>query len=220
MDWFQLLLARRSTTFERRTTFGTSSCHCPACHAVVLDPAPEVTVVVEVPEVVVLDVVVLDVVVLDVVVLDVEVVVPVVVVVVLDVVVLDVVVLDVVVLDVVVLDVEVVVPVVVVVVVPPPTTPVHTVPFRVNEAGTGLLEPLTLPLNPKLAVPPVASAAFQATLATRTSAPDWLSVPFQSCVMVWPAPKVQSSRQPFSASPRLVTVTLTPNPPGQLLPTA
>jgi hypothetical protein len=89
----------------------------------------------------------------------------------------------------------------------------------VKADGSGLLDPL-VPLNPKLAVPPVPRAPFQSTLLTVTAEPDWLSVPFHSWVMVWPAPKVQASRQPLSGSPRLVTVTLAPNPPGHWLETA
>ncbi len=49
---------------------------------------------------------------------------------------------------------------------------------------------------------------------TVTFAPDWVTVPFQSWVTVCPAVKDQANRHPLSASPRLVTVTEAPNPPG------
>ena len=55
---------------------------------------------------------------------------------------------------------------------------------------------------------------------TVTAAPDWVTVPFQSWVMVCPAVNDQVSFQLVNASPRLVMVTLAPKPPVQELVTA
>jgi hypothetical protein len=44
-----------------------------------------------------------------------------------------------------------------------------------------------------------------------------VTVPFQSWVMVCPAPNDQVSRQPLMESPKFVTVTLALKPPGQEL---
>src|SRR5204862_4823926 len=95
----------------------------------------------------------------------------------------------------------------------PPTLPVQTVPLRAKLAGTGLL-PTHDPLNPKLVLPALAMAAFHAALVTVTWAPDCVYDPFHNWVTVCPAVKLQLSRQPLIPSPRLVTVTLAPKPPG------
>ena len=50
-------------------------------------------------------------------------------------------------------------------------------------------------------------------MATVTFAPDWVYEPFHSEVMVWPDPNDQARFQLLIGSPRLVIVTLAPNPP-------
>jgi hypothetical protein len=107
----------------------------------------------------------------------------------------------------------------VVVVVPPPTEPVQVFPLSAKLAGTGLEVLFQEPLKPKLADPPVERDAFQPASFTDTFAPDWVTVPFQSGVPVWPAPNDQVRVQPLIASPRLTTLTLAPKPPGHWLET-
>src|SRR3954454_24200076 len=81
--------------------------------------------------------------------------------------------------------------------------PVQVTPLSAKLAGAGL-EPVQLPLNPTLTVAPVAMAALYGALVTVTAPPACAAVPFNSWVMPCPAVKVQVSRQPFTASPRLV----------------
>src|SRR5690242_1732563 len=90
--------------------------------------------------------------------------------------------------------------------------PVHATPLRVKLAGAGLLEP-DVPLNPKEALPPVGRLPLYSALVTVTCAPDWLTDPLHSCVMVCPAVKDQPSHQPEIGSPRLSMVTFAPKPP-------
>ena len=52
-----------------------------------------------------------------------------------------------------------------------------------------------------------------------TWAPDWLTEPFHSWVIVCPAPNDQVSFQFVTGSPRLVMVTFAPKPPGHELDT-
>ncbi|MFC7533386.1 hypothetical protein [Actinoplanes sp. GCM10030250] len=59
------------------------------------------------------------------------------------------------------------------------TPPVHTVPFKANDDGTGF-DPVHDPLNPNDAAPPVATAPFHPALRTVTVDPDWDTEPFQS----------------------------------------
>ena len=54
---------------------------------------------------------------------------------------------------------------------------------------------------------------------TVTLAPDWVRLPFQSWVTVWPLAKLHLSVQLVSGSPRLVMFTLAPKPPGHWLVT-
>jgi hypothetical protein len=53
------------------------------------------------------------------------------------------------------------------------TAPVHVVPFRLKEVGTGL-DPVQAPLNPKLVLPPVGIDPLYDRLETVTFAPDWV----------------------------------------------
>jgi len=54
-------------------------------------------------------------------------------------------------------------------------------------------------------------------LATETAEPDTVGVPFQSCWIFCPAPKVQPTFQDVTGLPRLVRVTLAPKPPPHWL---
>ena len=72
--------------------------------------------------------------------------------------------------------------------------------------------PLWVALKPKLTVPPVGMAAFQAVLAAVTSAPEVLNSAFQPWLRRSPEGKVHRTVQPLTGSPRLVTVTLPVNP--------
>jgi len=101
---------------------------------------------------------------------------------------------------------------------PPLTLPVHVVPFRAKLDGTGLL-PLHAPLNPKLVLAPVDSEPLYDTLLTTTFAPDWVKLPFHSCVIVCPAPNDQVSCQLLIGLPRFVMLTLAPKPPCHWLVT-
>ena len=62
--------------------------------------------------------------------------------------------------------------------------PVHTTPLSAKLPGTGLDALFQVPPKPKFVVTPVPRAAFHAALVTVTSDPDWLTVPFHSCVTV------------------------------------
>ena len=73
-------------------------------------------------------------------------------------------------------------------------------PLSAKSVGTGLL-PFHEPLNPKVVLPPVGMRAVVAGVGDGDRAPDWVTVPFHSWVMVCPAPNDQVSRQPFTASP-------------------
>src|SRR4051794_31230089 len=66
------------------------------------------------------------------------------------------------------------------------TAPVHAVPLSAKSVGAGL-DPVQEPLNPSAVLAPLPRLPFQAALTTLTCAPDWLAVPFQSCVMLCPA---------------------------------
>jgi hypothetical protein len=61
------------------------------------------------------------------------------------------------------------------------TAPVHAVPLKRKAAGAA---PDPDPLNPKVAVAPVATAPFQSALRTVTVAPAWETTPFQSWLTV------------------------------------
>src|SRR3954471_24890276 len=91
------------------------------------------------------------------------------------------------------------------------TPPVQATPLSAKLVGTGLAE-VQEPLNPKDARAPAPRFPFQVALVTVTWVPDWATVPFHSWVTVWPAANDQVSRQLVSASPRLSTSTLAPNP--------
>src|SRR5512142_813424 len=101
----------------------------------------------------------------------------------------------------------------------PVTPPVQGAPLSTKVVGEGF-DPFQEPLNPKAVLPPVGMVPLYAALVTVTCAPDWDRVPFHSWVTVWPAVNDQVSVQPFTGSPRLVLVTLAPNPPDQELETA
>src|SRR5512142_2674076 len=75
----------------------------------------------------------------------------------------------------------------------PETLPVQVVPLSANAVGTGLL-PFHEPLNPTLALPPVGMLPFHDAFVTVTCAPDWVTLPFQSWVIVCPAVKLHVSR--------------------------
>jgi hypothetical protein len=90
----------------------------------------------------------------------------------------------------------------------------QTVPLSEKVAGTALLVPVMEALKPKLVPPLVGMLPFQLAFVTVTSAPDWLTVPFHSWVMVCPPLNDHVSRHPFTGSPRLSMVTLAPKPPG------
>jgi hypothetical protein len=91
-------------------------------------------------------------------------------------------------------------------------------PFTENAVGLELL-PLTDPLNPIVALPPVARAPFQLSLVTVTFSPDWDQVPFQPLDTCWLPGNVNARVQLVIAEPLLVIVTLPVKPPGQLLGT-
>src|SRR4029078_13288985 len=67
------------------------------------------------------------------------------------------------------------------------------------------------------AVPLVAIALFQAALRTVTVEPDCVTEPFHSWVTVCPAEKAKTSDHPLIGSPRFVTSTAAPKPPGHWL---
>jgi hypothetical protein len=56
-------------------------------------------------------------------------------------------------------------------------------------------------------------------LVTVTLFPDWVALPFQNWVMVWPAGKENFRVQLDSGSPRFLMSTLAPNPPAHWLVT-
>jgi hypothetical protein len=95
----------------------------------------------------------------------------------------------------------------------PVTLPVQVVPLSANPDGTGLLA-LHAPLNPKATEAPLVIVALYDTSAAVTADPDWVTVAFHAWVTDCPAVKLQVNRHPLTVSPRLVTVTLAPNPPG------
>jgi hypothetical protein len=77
----------------------------------------------------------------------------------------------------------------------------QALPFTAKAVGTGLLV-VQVPLNPGLTVPFAGTLPFQLALVTVTSCPDWLKVPFQPWVTLWPAAgKVKVRVQPFQAVP-------------------
>jgi hypothetical protein len=61
------------------------------------------------------------------------------------------------------------------------------------------LVPECVPLKPKLADAPGATLPFQPALVAVTCEPDWVAVPDQAWVMVWPLPKLNFNVQPFHA---------------------
>src|SRR6185437_1478686 len=75
---------------------------------------------------------------------------------------------------------------------PPPMVPVQVVPLSVNVVGVGF-EPFHAPLKPKLVLLPAPMEPLYETLLTVTLPPDWVWLPFQSWVMVCPAPNDQVS---------------------------
>ena len=96
------------------------------------------------------------------------------------------------------------------------TPPVHTVPFSVNVVGTPTWSPVTEPLKPNDAVPPVGIDRFQSTLDAVTLAPEAANVAFQP----WPKRSEPGNDQarvhPSTGSPRLWIVTFAENPPCHL----
>jgi len=95
----------------------------------------------------------------------------------------------------------------------PVTPPVQATPLRVKLPGTGLLD-VQPPLKPKDVLPPVAREPLYETLTAVTAVPLCVTVAFQACVTVCPAPKLQRSVQLLTGSPRLVMATLAPKPPA------
>lgn len=83
--------------------------------------------------------------------------------------------------------------------------------MRVKFCGTPTV-PVWVALKPKLTVPPVGIAAFQAVLVAVTSAPEELNSAFQPWLSRSPAGKVYCRAQPSRGPPRLVTVTLPVKP--------
>ncbi|PSK62019.1 hypothetical protein B0E53_06071 [Micromonospora sp. MH33] len=65
--------------------------------------------------------------------------------------------------------------------------PVQVAPLSAKLVGAGLLVSFQEPLKPKVAVPPVPTAAFQPASRAVTWAPDWLTVAFQTWVTCCPA---------------------------------
>ena len=82
----------------------------------------------------------------------------------------------------------------------------HDTPLKLNAPGTALV-PEYVPWNPKLAVPPVASAPLYPTDAAVTAAPDWVTVAFHPDVTRWSPANVHDSVHEVTAAPVLVTLT-------------
>jgi hypothetical protein len=95
--------------------------------------------------------------------------------------------------------------------------PVQAVPLSAKPDGVAAAP---VALKPKEAVPPVAIAPFQEALRTVTAGPDWVTLPFHSCVTLCPEPNVKVSVHELTAAPRLVIVAEAPKPPGHWLDTA
>ena len=74
-------------------------------------------------------------------------------------------------------------------------------------------------MKPNDTVAPVAIPALYDTFVAVAAPPDSVMVAFQAWVTVWPSGRVQVSRQPLTASPRLVMSTFAPKPPGHWLET-
>jgi hypothetical protein len=92
------------------------------------------------------------------------------------------------------------------------TAPLHTTPLRLKLAGAGFDEPFHDALNPKLVVPPVASAPFQVAFVAVTALPLCVADALHACVTACPAVNDQVNAQPLTGSPKLVMLTLAVKP--------
>ena len=88
-----------------------------------------------------------------------------------------------------------------------------------NDVGTPLL-PFHEPLKPTWTEAFVPTEPFHGMLVTVTWEPDVEWTPFHSCWIPWPSGNAQRRSHDDTGSPRLVTVTLAPKPPGHWLLTA
>lgn len=66
-------------------------------------------------------------------------------------------------------------------------------PWHVGEGAA--LPPVVLTTSPKVVVPSAATLPFQLALRIVTAEPDWLSVPFHTLAIVWPAGSVHPTCQ-------------------------
>ena len=66
-------------------------------------------------------------------------------------------------------------------------------PWQVGDGAA--FPPVVLTTMPKLVVPSAAMPPFQLALRTVIAEPDWLSVPFHTLAIVWPAGSVQPACQ-------------------------
>jgi len=74
----------------------------------------------------------------------------------------------------------------------PPVAAPQVVPLIAKDAGTALVTPFQVPLNPMpVRLPPAGMLPLYGSFFTVTLAPLWVSMPFQSCETVWPLAKVQ-----------------------------
>src|SRR3954463_8365583 len=81
------------------------------------------------------------------------------------------------------------------------------VPWHVGDGAA--LPPVVLTTIPKVVWPSAATWPFQSALRTVTAEPDWLSVPFQTLAIVWPAGSVQPTCQcVYGVVPWFITVTV------------
>jgi hypothetical protein len=81
----------------------------------------------------------------------------------------------------------------------PPVAP-QTVPFIAKFAGAALVEPFQVPLKPSpVTLPPAGMLPLYDSLFTVTTAPLWLSMPFQKDEIVCPLAKLQVNVQLLKA---------------------
>jgi hypothetical protein len=72
----------------------------------------------------------------------------------------------------------------------------QVVPLTANDAGTAFVVPFQVPLNPTpVTLPPAATLPLYGSFFTVTTAPLWVSMPFQRDDTVCPLAKVQVSVQ-------------------------
>ena len=101
-------------------------------------------------------------------------------------------------------------------------TMLQVTPFSLKEAGA-LLLPFHEPLKPGLlvSVVPGARVPLYERFVTVTLAPDWVELPFQSCVIVCPLGKANVRLQPLIVVvPVFVIVIVTPKPSDHWFVTA